>query len=144
MTESEWLACTHPDPMLSNGTLEERKRYFRAVFSPYCSEDKRLFERLVTVATEIGRSRGRDEEANRRYAQILRCLIPFRRFELPRTETVLALARGIEADSAFDRMPILADALEELGADSLAVEHCRYGQHWSGCWVIQALLKPLA
>jgi hypothetical protein len=139
MTESEWFACTHPDPMLSKGTLEERKRYFQAVFSPYRTKDEPIFERLVSVATEIGRSHRKDEEANRRYAEIVRCLIPFRRSELPRTETVLALARGIVADSAYDRMPILADALEELGADPLAVQHCRYGQHWAGCWVLVVL-----
>jgi hypothetical protein len=34
-----------------------------------------------------------------------------------RTETVLAIARGIRLDDAFDRYPILADALEEAGCD---------------------------
>jgi hypothetical protein len=34
-----------------------------------------------------------------------------------RTETAVALARGIVAGRAFDRMPILADALEEAGFD---------------------------
>lgn len=33
------------------------------------------------------------------------------------SETAVALARGISLDCAFDRMPILADALEEAGCD---------------------------
>lgn len=33
------------------------------------------------------------------------------------TSTVVALARGIEVDSAADRLPILADALEDAGCD---------------------------
>ena len=34
-----------------------------------------------------------------------------------RTETVLAIARGILMEDAFDRYPILADAIEEAGCD---------------------------
>jgi hypothetical protein len=59
-----------------------------------------------------------------------------------RTSTVLALADGIYADRAFDRMPILADALEEAGCDSADVlAHCRGdGSHVRGCWVVDLLL----
>lgn len=34
-----------------------------------------------------------------------------------RTDTAVSLARGIVADRAFDRMPILADALQDAGAN---------------------------
>ena len=37
------------------------------------------------------------------------------------TGTVVALARGIVADRAFDRLPILADALQDAGCDSTDV-----------------------
>jgi len=58
------------------------------------------------------------------------------------TETVVALANGIYADRAFDRMPILADALEDAGCDHADIlAHCRGdGPHVRGCWVIDKLL----
>ncbi|MFO0850345.1 MAG: hypothetical protein U0871_17565 [Gemmataceae bacterium] len=60
-----------------------------------------------------------------------------------RTETVLALARSIQTERAFDRMPILADALEEAGCDNqFVLLHCRTpNQHIPHCWVISAVLK---
>jgi hypothetical protein len=43
-----------------------------------------------------------------------------------RSETVVALATAIRADGAFDRMPILADALEEAGCeDAGMLADCR-------------------
>ena len=58
------------------------------------------------------------------------------------TETVLALAQGIYVERAFDRLPILADALEDAGCDNADVlGHCRGpGPHVRGCWVIDLLL----
>jgi hypothetical protein len=58
------------------------------------------------------------------------------------TSTALALARGIYDDRAFDRLPILADALEEAGCDDAEVlGHCRGpGPHVRGCWVVDMLL----
>ncbi|VTT97608.1 Uncharacterized protein OS=uncultured bacterium PE=4 SV=1 [Gemmataceae bacterium] len=42
------------------------------------------------------------------------------------TSTVVALAKGIYADRAFDRMPILADALQDAGCDNADIlAHCR-------------------
>ncbi|MBY0459710.1 MAG: hypothetical protein K2V38_20515 [Gemmataceae bacterium] len=59
------------------------------------------------------------------------------------TSDVLALARGIYDERAFDRMPILADALQDAGCnhdDILA--HCRDANqvHVRGCWVIDLVL----
>jgi hypothetical protein len=55
-----------------------------------------------------------------------------------RTADVLALARGIHRDQAFDRLPILADALQDAGCDDEDVlNHCRRpGGHVRGCWVV--------
>lgn len=59
-----------------------------------------------------------------------------------RTETVVSLASAIYADRAFDRMPILADALEEVGCDNTDIlSHCRGpGPHARGCWVVDGVL----
>lgn len=56
---------------------------------------------------------------------------------------VARLAEVIYADHAFDRMPILADALEDAGcANQDILAHCRDGgEHVRGCWVLDALLN---
>jgi hypothetical protein len=58
------------------------------------------------------------------------------------TSTVIALAQGIRDESAFDRMPILADALQDAGcANEDILNHCRSaGPHVRGCWVVDLLL----
>jgi hypothetical protein len=61
------------------------------------------------------------------------------------TSDVFALARGIYDEKAFDRMPILADALQDAGCtDEEVLRHCRQKPHrWEhvrGCWVIDLLL----
>ncbi len=61
-----------------------------------------------------------------------------------RTDTALSLARGIYDERAFDRMPILADALQDAGCDDLDVlNHCRDVKqtHVRGCWVVDLLLE---
>jgi hypothetical protein len=58
------------------------------------------------------------------------------------TSAVVSLAEGIYAHRAFDRWPILADALQDAGCDSADVlNHCRWpGPHARGCWVVDLLL----
>ncbi len=58
------------------------------------------------------------------------------------SSTVAALAQTIYADRAFDRLPILADALEEAGCDNADIlTHCRGdGPHVRGCWVVDLIL----
>jgi hypothetical protein len=56
--------------------------------------------------------------------------------------TVAHLARSIYDEGAFDRMPVLADALEEAGCtDAEILIHCRGGPHVRGCWLVDALLR---
>jgi hypothetical protein len=59
-----------------------------------------------------------------------------------RTSTVLALATGIYEEKAFDRMPILADALGDAGCDNEDIlNHCRGpGPHCRGCFAIDLIL----
>jgi hypothetical protein len=56
--------------------------------------------------------------------------------------TIPKLAQSIYDDRAFDRFPILADALEEAGCmDNDILNHCRQpGEHVRGCWVVDLLL----
>jgi hypothetical protein len=82
--------------------------------------------------------------------QVHRCLLldlfnPFRPGDLdPRwqTSTVVDLARAIYDQDAFDRMPVLADALMDAGCDiDEIIVHCRQsGDHVRGCWVVDLLL----
>ncbi len=56
---------------------------------------------------------------------------------------VINMATGIYADRAFDRLPILADALEDAGCtDADLLGHCRQpGEHVRGCWAVDLLLE---
>jgi hypothetical protein len=56
--------------------------------------------------------------------------------------TVRRIARAIYDERAFDRLPILADALADAGCDDADIlAHCRSGgEHVRGCWVVDLLL----
>jgi hypothetical protein len=58
------------------------------------------------------------------------------------TRNVVALAQAIYDERAFDRMPFLADALEDVGCTNAEIlAHCRGpGPHVKGCWVLDLLL----
>ena len=98
-------------------------------------------------ASAIGGEDARRALESRWQATVVRCVVgnPFRPVTAdPRwlSETVVSLATGIYAERAFDRMPILADAIEEAGCDHGDVlAHCRGpGPHVRGCWVVDLLL----
>jgi hypothetical protein len=60
-----------------------------------------------------------------------------------RTPTVAELARGIDDEHAFERMPILADALQDAGCDSDdLLDHLRdtTATHVRGCWALDLVL----
>jgi hypothetical protein len=77
---------------------------------------------------------------------------PFRTVEMTRSRlrswlrcndgTVRNLARTTYDERAFDRMPVLADALEEAGCDDEQIlGHCQgAGPHVRGCFVLDLLL----
>ena len=58
------------------------------------------------------------------------------------SETAKALADGIQANQAFERLPILADALEDGGCgDADLLAHLREpGRHARGCWALDLVL----
>ena len=60
-----------------------------------------------------------------------------------RSEVVVGLATGILEDGAFERLPILADALEEAGCtDEALLRHCRDPiQHDAQCWALGLALN---
>jgi hypothetical protein len=56
--------------------------------------------------------------------------------------TVVKIAQAIYDDRAFDRLPVLADALEDASCNEAAIlSHLRGpGPHVRGCWVVDLLL----
>lgn len=103
----------------------------------------------VTASSVWGTNVTREEEAARR-ASLLREIFgnPFRQIVIEPSwlawndGTVPNLARNVYERRAFDRLPILADALEEAGCtDADILNHCRQpGEHVRGCWVVDLLL----
>jgi hypothetical protein len=77
-------------------------------------------------------------------ANSLRCIfgpLPFRPNTLDpslRTPTVKQLAEAIYQERAFDRLPVLADALERAGCNQPDIlSHLRCGgEHCRGCWAV--------
>jgi hypothetical protein len=84
-------------------------------------------------------------------AHLLRCVfgpLPFRPVAVDPFwlafggASVVQLAQAIYDECAFDRLPILGDALEEAGCyDRDILDHCRHsGHHIRGCWAVDLLL----
>jgi hypothetical protein len=107
-------------------------------FDTYCPQNKSFIDfpgkelKLVaTIDDDLNLAVARDE---------LTCLVTID----PRwlTRTVSSLAGCIHDEAAFDRLPLLADALEDAGCtDTAILEHCRGpGPHVRGCWVVDLLL----
>ncbi len=78
---------------------------------------------------------------------LLRCIFgnPFRPVAFDprwRSETAVALAAGIYDGRHFDRLPILADALEDAGCEHPdMLNHLRGpGPHARGCWPLDLVL----
>jgi hypothetical protein len=125
-------------------------------FSPWQAEDARV-EAVAAVEAAAGvagwhRTSHFDQQEEvaerRRLATFVHCVfgpLPFRPITLDPTwlsSTVQNLANSIYADQAFDRLPILADAIEDAGCtDAKILAHCREpGSHVRGCFVVDLLL----
>ncbi|VTT99151.1 Uncharacterized protein OS=Singulisphaera acidiphila (strain ATCC BAA-1392 / DSM 18658 / VKM B-2454 / MOB10) GN=Sinac_1679 PE=4 SV=1 [Gemmataceae bacterium] len=61
------------------------------------------------------------------------------------TGTVCALAEGIHVEGAFDRLPILGDALQDAGCDDpFVIDHLQMcPDHGSSCWVVEMIREQL-
>jgi len=105
-------------------------------------ESARVAAREVTVWFESGAADACD---------LIRELVgnPFRPAAVPpdclawRGGAVRALARAIDADRTFHRLPELADALQQAGcSDPAVLAHARApGPHLRGCWLVDTLLE---
>jgi hypothetical protein len=99
------------------------------------------------TAKDVAKCMGGKSEAP---GQLLREIFgnPFRPVALDPswfTPTVLALANGIYHARDFDRMPILADALQNASCENEDIlNHCRQpGEHVRGCWALDLVLGKL-
>ncbi len=137
--------------------------YPPATVSAPTAEDQRLAAHRAAVEGSVSAARaaagsagkrgnllkfGRTYGAERRaQAHLLREIMgnPYRRATIDPawlTPHVVSLAQGAYLERAFDRMPILGDALEEAGCLDVAIlTHCRESvEHVRGCWVVDVLL----
>jgi hypothetical protein len=99
----------------------------------------------AVVVTQNDRTAEGSERAAQ--ADLLRCIfgpLPFRPIPLDPSwtaPTVKQLTEAIYEERAFDRLPVLADALEDAGCNQPdIIQHCRSGgEHIRGCWVVDLL-----
>lgn len=136
-----------------------------AVVSPPADDGLRVALDWVVAAAAreagAGATTTARKEMNRRLCQVFREVVgnPFRQpvvvgpewtsaggraphWMLKVGETPRAIAVGVQADQAFDRLPILADALEDDGCnDADLLAHFRHQPaHLRGCWALDLVL----
>jgi hypothetical protein len=123
-----WFACGQPGEFVGDPALA-------------------LLHACSLIARDPDSSLGSPERERGAQSAAIRDIFgnPFRHppFELAwRTSTVVSLARGVYEERAFDRFPLLMDALMDAGCSNDEVlEHCRGpNNHVRGCWLIDLLL----
>ena len=144
---------TRGDEIADDAARAKNKRLWESI----AIEEVRKIEegpRQRSEMSEIEAEDRRDRATRKQLALFLREVVgnPFktpRCDEAWRTSTVVQLATGIFEERAFDRMPILGDALLDADCDEEAVlRHCRGTELWNkepvyhirGCWVIELIL----
>jgi hypothetical protein len=143
MTEIEWMACKDPNALIA--TLCRRKQPSRKNLGRFFTEIGIAWTKHASL---MWAERGTAEAVVQ--ANLMRCFfgIPFHPVALNSAwltwndGTVRCLAQGIYEESAFERLLILADALEDAGCTNEDILiHCRQQEgHLRGCWVLDLLL----
>ena len=122
----------------------------------YAASLEKVTKEEESLATKVGDLEDAKQRADRK--AVVRFLLdiagnPFKPYRLPaewRTDTVVGLATTIDELRAYDRMPVLADALLDADCDEEAVlRHCRGTEahapdgaaHTRGCWVIDLISR---
>jgi hypothetical protein len=103
--------------------------------------------RVLYATANLGLRTRRAEEAEQ--AKLIRDVFgnPFRPavFDASwRSDTVLSLAKGMYGSRDFSAMPVLADALQDMGCEATDIlNHCRDESipHVRGCWVVDLVLN---
>lgn len=129
--EAAWWA-THPDT------------WYAAFDAAYASAGREA------ILGWPGRNDDNEEKFLKEHAECTRILRdifgnPFRPVAFNtswRSSTLLVLATGIYVERAFERLPILADALQDEGCDNEEFPiHLRQGrEHCRGCWALDLVL----
>jgi hypothetical protein len=133
-----WVTQEEDPRLLEGDNLSRIERIF-----PVATETARYASRAASL--ETGNSNHPEQKAQ---AALLRDIFgppficPLSIDVTWQTGTVVALSQAIYDDRAFDRIPVLGDALEEAGCTNQHIlDHCRVlGPHVRGCWLIDSLL----
>jgi hypothetical protein len=152
----EELRVPRTDPRLPSPsrTTQAVLRAAGAAFGSLWEEEGRLIKevrRAQFEAVDAVGSAGGDEAAERCYqAALLREFFgnPFRPPEIEPSWLawndgfIPEQAKLIYDERAFERLPVLGDALEDAGCTDRAIlDHCRLpAEHVRGCWLVDALL----
>jgi len=132
------------------GGFSEASHYAAEAASGYAADGPHA-ERIPKAIVESTREAVHRSERHH-HARLLHCIFgnPFRPLRsLPHAtfawhgDMVCRIAQSVYIDRAFDRLPILADALEEGGCnDDAILNHCRCpGPHARGCCVVDLILS---
>jgi hypothetical protein len=131
----------------SRKALAQMIEEYREQNLPIAWDWEQTLERWDTIRNASPWTEDARRVSRRRQAAILRDIFgnPFRHNSFDPawvTPQVKALVQRIYDDSAFDRLPHVADALEKAGCDNgELLAHCRGpGPHAKGCWVVDLLL----
>jgi hypothetical protein len=153
VTEAEWLETADPNnasDWFDNGDARRLDEFLKRMASKRKDDlfFVECFRLLATFPQMPGRTY-RDLEAwNQVARQVMHDifgLLLFRPIAVEPawlTTTVLGMATWVYEEKAFDRLPILADALEDADCDNTDIlNHLRGpGPHVRGCWPLDLLL----